>query len=119
MLVNYDTLDYLKSGIGDDCVTELIDLYFETSPDVLIQLKQAIDNKDNDKVAFWGHRLKGSSSTLGFEDIRDLSEEVEMLSRHGNASGAIEKYNAIIPLYKALEKEMNRKTAHPALKIVR
>lgn len=107
MLINYKTLDYLKTGIGEENLQEIIDLYLSTSPEILLNLKKAVECKDGKEMFFWSHRLKGSSSTLGFEDIQNLSEQLETLSKQGNIESAIEKYHAIVITYEALKTELN------------
>ena len=106
MLINYKTLNYLKTGMGEDSVQELIDLYLTTSPEVLHNIQEAIQEQDSEKLAFWSHRLKGSSCTLGFDDIQNLSEETETLSRQGDVKGAALKFETIVPLYKKLEETL-------------
>lgn len=106
MLINSETLEYLRSGIGEESLQELVDLYLETSPEVMENLKKAIAENNKEQAAFWGHRLKGASSTLGFDGIKNLSEEVETLSRAGNLQAANTKYKEIVPLYKTLESEL-------------
>jgi HPt (histidine-containing phosphotransfer) domain-containing protein len=118
MLINYETLNYLKKSLGDESVQELIELYFTSSPEVILSLKDALEAADGDKASFWGHRLKGSSCTLGFENIRKLSEHIEILGHDGDIQSATEKYNALIPLYSALEKELQSKVDHPQLDII-
>ena len=101
--------------MGEDSVQELIDLYLTTSPEVLHNIQEAIQEQDSEKLAFWSHRLKGSSCTLGFDDIQNLSEETETLSRHGDVKAAALKFKDIIPLYERLEHTLKRYGIEPQL----
>lgn len=115
MLINYKTLEYLKTGMGEETLQELIDLYLTTSPEVLQKIQQAIHEEDSEKLSFWSHRLKGSSSTLGFDDIKELSEQTEGLGREGDVKGAALKFQCLLPLYQKLEQTLKTHGLKPNL----
>ena len=63
---------------------ELLDIYSQDLPKVIANINSAVDKKDAVKLQFWSHRLKGSSLTLGIDNIADISvtlEEAAKLNR--------------------------------------
>jgi len=61
---------------------ELIDLYKETCTEKLPLLQVALENNDYDNSVLYSHDIKGSSSNIGAEAVRRISERMESLCRN-------------------------------------
>ena len=64
------------------CV-ELIDLYLETTPTLLAELRIALDAGDVAVFRALVHQLKGSSSSLGVQALQHLCGELDQQGRAG------------------------------------
>jgi len=60
---------------------ELIDIFIEDLPKTIQNIKNAVVKKDAKKLQFNAHKLKGSSVTLGIEDISEICHRLEMSAR--------------------------------------
>ncbi len=60
---------------------QLIDLYVETSPTLLAELRTATDTGNVTAFRSLVHQLKGSSASLGVHALQHLCEELEQQGR--------------------------------------
>jgi HPt (histidine-containing phosphotransfer) domain-containing protein len=67
----------VKSEDGSDIVVELIDLYLNSTPQRIQQIKLASAATDWILLERAAHTLKGSSSTLGLHPIARVCQELE------------------------------------------
>jgi HPt (histidine-containing phosphotransfer) domain-containing protein len=82
--VDLEVLNNLAEGQGDDepdLVVELIDLYLEDTPRRIASMQEALANSDDRLLARAAHALKGSSSTLGANQVAESCAELEVLAR--------------------------------------
>ncbi len=61
---------------------ELIDLYKETCTEKLPLLREALEQHHLDNSILYSHDIKGSSSNIGAEAVRRISERMEMFCRN-------------------------------------
>jgi len=93
---------------GDkDLARELAELFLETCPQMLLDIRSAIDDQDCDALSKSAHTLKGSISNLAAESARQCTLDLEMVGRSGNLADAE-------ILYAALQAEIDR--LYPLLK---
>ncbi len=60
---------------------ELIDIFIEDLPKTIQNIKNAVVSKDAKKLQFNAHKLKGSSVTLGIDDISEICHKLEKNAR--------------------------------------
>lgn len=60
-----------------DFLFELIDIYIQDLPKIIGSIKNAIDHKNDKKLLFFAHKLKGSSLSLGVEVLTDICIKLE------------------------------------------
>jgi PAS domain S-box-containing protein len=70
---------------------ELLDIYIDDLPKLTRNIKQAAKNKDLKQLQFHSHKLKGSSMTLGIEEIANLSKSIESSAKMGVLNSESEK----------------------------
>jgi PAS domain S-box-containing protein len=58
-------------------LSELIDIYIEDLPKIIGNIKNAIDHRNDKKLLFYAHKLKGSSLSLGIDSLADVCQILE------------------------------------------
>jgi signal transduction histidine kinase/CheY-like chemotaxis protein len=56
---------------------ELLEVYVQDLPKLAGEIKNAIDHRNDKKLLFFAHKLKGSSLSLGIEMLSDICIELE------------------------------------------
>jgi PAS domain S-box-containing protein len=72
-------------------LVELFDIYISDLPKFTRNVQQAARNKDILQLQFHSHKLKGSSMTLGIEDIARISVNIELKAKQGIINEETEK----------------------------
>ncbi len=72
-----DLIQDIKSTKDLIFFIELLDIYIRDFPVGIANIKNCIGQKNNDKLRFHAHKLKGSSLTLGVDIIADLCNKIE------------------------------------------
>jgi len=92
-------LKHLKAGL----LTRVIDLYIESSPKLLLDMEQALEQQDTNNLYKIAHSLKNSSANLGITNLTSLCRELEVSGREGNLTVATSLVNDIKRLYTVAE----------------
>lgn len=95
MKLDQVALDGLLEIIGEESAKELIDAYITSTEDVVEKLITFADSDDLDMMRFYGHRLKGSSATLGFNGMRDLGKNIETFAKVKDTENAKEEIKQV------------------------
>jgi histidine phosphotransfer protein HptB len=85
------TFENLKAMMGHDFIGELIDAYFEETPQLIIQIEQALVSGDTEVFRRAAHSLKSSSASFGATQFSASAKELELIGKEGNLSGSSEK----------------------------
>jgi signal transduction histidine kinase/CheY-like chemotaxis protein/PAS domain-containing protein len=72
-------IDAYKIVYGDDSeyMAELFSLFFEELDSFFTEVNLALKNKDNTKLKFHSHSLKGSALQMNFDKISKIAKELE------------------------------------------
>lgn len=73
-----ETLRSLNEPGEPDLVAELVDIFVQTSPDMLDDIKKSVEARDFIAIKKSGHKLKGSSGNLGAEALSELCSQLEI-----------------------------------------
>ncbi len=92
-------LKNLKPGL----LIRVIDLYLESSPNLLADMDQALEQQDTTNLYKIAHSLKNSSANLGITNLTHLCRDLEVNGREGNLSMATSLVVDIKRLYAAAE----------------
>ncbi len=68
-------------AVGEETMTRMIGLYFETTPDSVEELMQAVEDGDMDAAARLAHSIKSASASLGLTRLHDLSRDLEIAAK--------------------------------------
>jgi HPt (histidine-containing phosphotransfer) domain-containing protein len=76
-------LTYLKEVASENVefMVDMIDLFMEQTPSYTQDLKNAIDQKNWEKIAQTAHKLKPTFTFMGIEAGRDLMSTIEHRAR--------------------------------------
>lgn len=81
---------------GDaDFFKDLIDSFLATSPQLLVDLYQALEQGDTVKLSRTAHTLKSGSADFGAQAFSGFCKELEMLAKAGTLERATELISQI------------------------
>ena len=69
-------------------LSKVINLYLETSKELLVNLRTAIDKADANALVETAHALKSSSANVGAKVLADLGKRFESMGRRDDLNGA-------------------------------
>lgn len=101
-IINIETIQRLKKlqkPGRPDLVSNLINLFFQSADESIIQIKFAIANKDWQLLTSVSHSLKSSSANLGATRFSEICSQLEMAIQNNLQETEISS------LYSSLEKE--------------
>lgn len=74
-------LQDIESEEDQAFVSDLLEVYLNETPRMLANLRVAFSNEDFKAIAFYCHKLRGSSASLGIAKIAAISEEIEISAK--------------------------------------
>jgi two-component system sensor histidine kinase/response regulator len=79
-------LRVLEAHAGPRALAEVIDVFLQTIPRRLDDLRQAHGRGDGDSIRALTHSLKGASAQIGARGMADICVQIEAVVRSGDAS---------------------------------
>jgi len=86
LILNQEVIEGLRSlrnADGSNPLVEVIDLFFEHTPESIKQLKEAVQSRHVEHFARTAHALKGSCAIIGAERLSAMFESLEAASSVG------------------------------------
>ena len=83
-MINQATFEELKQMSGEDFINELIDAFLDDAPDMLNNMKTALETKDVESFRRNAHSLKSNANTFGATELGELSKELEFMAKENN-----------------------------------
>ncbi|MEA1988073.1 MAG: Hpt domain-containing protein [Pseudomonadota bacterium] len=83
MHVDTSNLDMLKDIIGDE-LKDVLNIYMETTPDIILKLQEAVATQSVSTVKLQAHTLKGSAANIGANQLSMISAELEQKAKHSD-----------------------------------
>jgi signal transduction histidine kinase/DNA-binding response OmpR family regulator len=89
-VLEMEAIERLAVMIGDDpaFLVEMIDSYLETTPALLAQLEEALENGDASALRLAAHTLKSGSADFGAMSLSRVCAQLETLAREETLAGA-------------------------------
>jgi len=83
-------IEALKSirDLGEDVLSEVIDLFFETTPNKMEVIRQALADQNPQGVERAAHFIKGSCSNVGALPMQTLCHSLQEQGASGDLKGA-------------------------------
>jgi PAS domain S-box-containing protein len=103
------TFEALKANMGDDFIGELIDTFFEDSPQLIAEMKRARAANELDPFRRAAHSLKSNSANFGALQLASLAKELEFMAREGKLTGAEEKIAALEQEYASVRRALEQR----------
>jgi histidine phosphotransfer protein HptB len=107
--IDLGTFQALQESAGADFVKELVDTFLEDAPNMLRDLRTAIDARDPDRFRRAAHSLKSNSNTFGAVALGAIARELEVdgleqaLSRGADPLGRLlQEYSRVAESLKEL-----------------
>lgn len=98
--------------LGEDVLCEVIDLFFQTTPEKIQLLRQALADGDSKGVEHAAHFMKGSCSNVGALPMRALCHSLQELGVSGKLKGAATEFEKLEREYADVREALKR--ARPA-----
>jgi PAS domain S-box-containing protein len=98
-------LNDIQSEADRKFYVELLDIFINELPIALNNLEIALKEKDAKKLQFVSHKLKGSSITLGIDNITGVTVKLEEAAKKNDFS--VETENLAVELMSKFEKIIN------------
>lgn len=83
-VIDESALDQLKELGGESFVADMIRMFFDYSDEKLATAREALAEKDFDKVEKAIHPLKTSAGHVGAEQMKAIAQEIERLAREND-----------------------------------
>ncbi len=75
-------------GLEEEEFLELVEIFVEKSKSDISNLQSAFDKDDIEQVVEAAHSIKGASGNLGFREIFEIANGIEMDARQNIMEGA-------------------------------
>lgn len=100
--VDISVLKKFQETMGEDgaeMAAELIDIFLEDTPRILVDLEEGWANHDAEMLRKAAHTLKSGSANLGAVQLSKLCNELEDMGRSGDLEWAADKLDQAIAIY--------------------
>jgi len=105
-VIDLPTFEALKEAMGADFINELVQAYFDETPQLLGKLQRALASKDCDAFRQAAHSIKSTSNSFGALQFGALAKELEMMSRESRLDGAPEKVKLLVTGYETIHQAL-------------
>ena len=102
MHVDTSNLDMLKDIIGDE-LKDVLNIYMETTPDIILKIQEAIATQSVSAVQLQAHTLKGSAANIGANQLSMMSAEMEQKAKQSDTDSLPELFSKIETESKAVD----------------
>jgi len=105
-IIDISTYEALKESVGSDFIDELLQAYFDETPQLLAKLEQAFAKKDTEGFRLAAHSIKSTSNSFGALQFGTLAKELEMMTREGKMDDALEKVQILSGSYESVRRAL-------------
>jgi HPt (histidine-containing phosphotransfer) domain-containing protein len=105
-VIDRSTYENLQESMGTDFMDELLQAYFDETPQLLSSLRQALDGEDCETFQRSAHSIKSTSNSFGALQFGTMARELEMMGKDKNLHGAPEMVDALVAAYEDVKKAL-------------
>lgn len=98
-MIDLPTFEALKDAMGDDFMDELLQAYYEETPQLLKALQQALSKADCEGFQRAAHSIKSTSNSFGALQFGEMARELEMMGKAAHLEGAQAKVEVLTACY--------------------
>lgn len=104
VLAVFDFSATVKNLNGDvELLKEVVELFVDDAPNQLQALETAIQEGDANAIEHNAHTLKGSSSCVGAEKMRQQASQLEILGQYANFDASAKRFDALQTSFEELK----------------
>jgi HPt (histidine-containing phosphotransfer) domain-containing protein len=107
-VIDIPTFEALKESMGADFICELVQAYFEETPQLLNKLQKALAQQDYTAFRQAAHSIKSTSNSFGALQFGELAKELEMMGRESSLDSAPEKVKSLVTGYDAIQQALEK-----------
>lgn len=85
--IDPEALARLEEWGGEGLLTQMIQLFLESTPERLAQIREGLERGDRELLERGAHSLKSSAANLGAERLRGLASAMEERAHRGEVVG--------------------------------
>jgi HPt (histidine-containing phosphotransfer) domain-containing protein len=105
-VIDLPTFEALKDAMGADYITELVQAYFEETPQLLSKLQDALVKQDCDAFRQAAHSIKSTSNSFGALQFGTMAKELEMMGREARLDCAPGKVKSLVAGFQAVKQAL-------------
>jgi HPt (histidine-containing phosphotransfer) domain-containing protein len=83
-IIDEAAFEELKQMSGEDFINELIDAFLDDAPDMLANMKSALEAGDVESFRRNAHSMKSNANTFGAMELGALAKELEFMAKENN-----------------------------------
>ncbi len=109
MPIDSTALDSYRSAFGEDgdaFVADLFETYLKDAPELLANLRQALESGDAKTFERMAHTLKSNSALIGAMRLSELCEEMEAIGKSGVLEQAVDKFGPVLSDFEEVKIEL-------------
>lgn len=109
MPIDATALDSYRSAFGEEgdaFVADLFETYLRDAPELLANLRQALESGDAKTFERMAHTLKSNSALIGAKQISELCEEMEAIGKSGALEQAVDKIGPVLAEFEEVKFEL-------------
>lgn len=109
-------LEPLSNSLNGDTtiLIELVDMFLNSAPEMLLEIRKAIEGGEVEAMIRAAHKLKGAASNFGADKVVLIAHEIEMMHQNyieGDALPAFEKLSAALNMVLSALQDTRNATA--------
>jgi HPt (histidine-containing phosphotransfer) domain-containing protein len=93
--IDLPTFEALREAMGADYIGEVVQVYFEETPQLLAGLREALSKQDCEAFRRAAHSIKSTSNSFGALQLGAQAKELEMMGREMKLEGAEPKVQSL------------------------
>jgi HPt (histidine-containing phosphotransfer) domain-containing protein len=106
--IDMKVFNELKETMGADFIAELLATFFDDAPNLIQEMKTALQSENPDTFRRAAHSMKSNCATFGAMPLSALAKELEMLGKEANLAGVDNKLEHLEVDYKQVENELKK-----------
>jgi len=107
MHLDMNNLNMLKEIIGDD-LKSILHVFLDTTPDSILQLKEAVASNTTAKVQSIAHTIKGSSANVGANHLSSLAADLEQKAKANSTQDFADLLSKIVAEAQAVDQDLKK-----------
>jgi len=105
-LIDQKTFDELRQMVGEGFIHELLETFFESSPQLIAEMQAALAAGDAESFQRAAHSMKSNCASFGALELAAQARELEILGRDLELDKAVQKLDNLATIYPLVEIEL-------------